>query len=318
MSIVNIKSSKWYSQDVSGVFTLHKDFVEDSRSSRDGFIWVSNEKTGKPQKLHVFKDDVDYSNTNNVSREDIAKDIHDRFDTLDTLIAGVIDGHIRSMAISGAAGIGKTYGTMKQLEEAKADGRINKFTKLSGYCTPIGLYVNLWEHQNAGDVLLLDDIDPFDNMEALNVLKAALDTSGVRNISWNSASAYLRDNGVDKNFEFNGTVIFITNMNFDEMIEKANKLSPHFAAFVNRCVYLDLGIHTNEEILIRINQVVESSNIMKSLHVEEYKDDILEWLEDNRDNVRNISVRTIIRLAEYIRTSPTKWRTIAKTTLIKR
>lgn len=318
MALVNIKSAQWYSQDVSGIFTISKQFVEDTKSKRDGFIWVSNKDTGKPQKLHVFKEDLDFENVCEVSQEEIARDISDRFDTMETLVEGVINGHIKALAMSGAAGIGKTYGTVSQLEQAKRDGRINKFTKLSGYCTPIGLYVQLWEHQNEGDILLLDDIDPFENMESLNVLKAALDTSGTRNISWNSNSSFLRDMGADRNFEFKGTIVFITNMNFDEMIEKATKMSPHFAALVNRCVYLDLGIHTNEEIMIRIHQVVESTSLMRDLRVAEFKDDILRWMDDNRDSIRSISIRTIIRMAEYIKTSPSKWETIARTTLIKR
>jgi len=134
-----------------------------------------------------------------------------------------------------------------------------------------------------------------------------------------SASSFLRDEGIENTFEFRGTVVFISNMNFDKIIEKANKMSPHFAALINRCVYLDLGIHTKQEIMIRINQVIRNSNILAELGVSSsHGDEILAWMKKNQDNIRSLSIRTILQLASFIKTSPNGWEAIAKATMLKR
>ncbi len=315
---VKINSGLFYSNEITGTFPLVKAYIASINSKREGFVWV--EQNSKTVKLHCNAADVTVvGSTDDRSDADISTEIESRFIVMETLVDGIIDRNIKSMILTGAPGIGKSFTVDEKLQAAERAGKC-KVSQLTGSCTPIGLYMQLWNHQNEGDVLILDDIDSiFGDIESLNLLKGALDTGRTRQISWMSASKYLQENDIDNTFEFKGTVLFISNMNFDKMIEKASKMSPHFAALINRCVYLDLGIHTTREIMIRINQVVRNTSILRDLGIsQDHADEIMNWMIENQDNLRSLSIRTILQLASFIKTSEANWKMIAEATMIKR
>ncbi len=318
MTQVEIKSGLFYSQEINGSFPLAKEYVNCHTSKKDGYIWIIRDS--KQIKVHVGRNDFNIITAESLKSDaEISQEIEDRFTVMETLVDGVINRTIKTMILSGAPGIGKSFTVDEKLMKAKREGKI-RFNCLTGSCTPIGLYLQLWNHQNEGDVLVLDDIDSiFNDQESLNLLKGALDTGRTRQISWMSASSFLREEGVDNTFEFKGTVIFITNMNFDEMIEKGTKLSPHFAALVNRAVYLDLGIHSTREIMVRINQVVRNTTMLEDLGVSKmHADEIMDWMDSHKETLRSLSIRTILQLASFIKTSPRCWKMIAEATMIKR
>jgi len=318
MTQVEIKSGLFYSQEINGSFPLAKEYVNCHTSKKDGYIWIIRDS--KQIKVHVGRNDFNIITAESLKSDaEISQEIEDRFTVMETLVDGVINRTIKTMILSGAPGIGKSFTVDEKLMKAKREGKI-RFNCLTGSCTPIGLYLQLWNHQNEGDVLVLDDIDSiFNDQESLNLLKGALDTGRTRQISWMSASSFLREEGVDNTFEFKGTVIFITNMNFDEMIEKGTKLSPHFAALVNRAVYLDLGIHSTREIMVRINQVVRNTTMLEDLGVSKmHADEIMDWMDSHKETLRSLSIRTILQLASFIKTSPRSWKMIAEATMIKR
>jgi len=318
MQNVKINSGLHYSNEISGTFPMAKAYSASTNSKRDGFVWIM--KNDNRVKLHVNPTDIQVVGKNDDKSDAvISQEIENRFNVMETLVDGVIDRNIKSMIISGAPGIGKSFTVDEKLQAAQKAGKC-RVNQLTGSCTPIGLYLQLWNHQNAGDVLILDDIDSiFNDIESLNLLKGALDTGRTRQISWMSASSYLREEGADNTFEFKGTVVFITNMNFDLMIEKASKMSPHFAALVNRCVYLDLGIHSTREIMVRINQVIRNTNILNDLGVSKsHTDEIMKWMVEHKDSLRSLSIRTILQLASFIKTSESNWKMIADATMIKR
>jgi hypothetical protein len=317
---VNIKSALHYKTDISGVFELAAPFKAGVSDKRDGCIWVL--RNGKKTRLHINASDFDIVGESNVpekSDDELSRDIEQRFDVMEMIIDGVIHRSIKSVVLSGAPGIGKTFTVDAKLREAAAKRGLN-FSQLTGSATAIGLYLTLYDHRNVGDVLVLDDLDSiFADQEALNLLKGALDTGQTRTISWMSASKYLRENDIPNSFEFEGTVIFISNMNFDQQIERGTKLAPHLAALINRCVYLDLGIHSTREIMIRIKQVIKNTNILSDLGLaENHTDDIINWMGANADRMRSLSIRTIIQLANFVRTNPFHWQTMAEMTMIKR
>ena len=167
---------------------------------------------------------------------------------------------------------------------------------------------------------MLDDIDSiFDDQEALNLLKGALDTGRQRNISWLGASKFLKEEGADQSFSFNGTVIFITNVNFDERIAKGGKLGVHYEALISRCMYLDLGIHSMREVLVRIHQVIKSTNMMQNLGVSEKQTaEMMNWMTKNVDDLRKVDLRTMIKLAQAVKAAPKGWEKVAKAALCVR
>lgn len=325
---VQIASALWYKTDISGTFPLMGKYKADAGSKRDGFIWIEADfgMNGVTKKTRVAINEKDFSivgapkKTSELTDKQISKEIEDRFEVMEILTQAVIDRSVKSMIVSGAAGIGKTYTIDRMLLDAEKKGKISKFSMLGGSCSAIGLYLQLWNHQNEGNVLVLDDLDSiFDDQEALNLLKGALDTGRTRQISWLGAGKFLEQEGADDTFEFNGTVIFITNHNFDERIAKGGKMAVHYEALISRSMYLDLGIHDMREVIIRIKQVIAKSDMMKKLGVTKAQTDhMMDWLMTNKNELRKVDLRTMIKLAQAMKASKTGWQKIAKAALCRR
>jgi hypothetical protein len=109
----------------------------------------------------------------------------------------------------------------------------------------------------------------------------------------------------------------LTNVDFHELIRKGNKLSPHLSALESRSIYLDLQVRTNREKMMRINQVVNDSTILEDRGVHgESKLELMSYLTDNVEKLRDCSLRTIEKLAALYQASPTQWRLLADSVLL--
>lgn len=247
-----------------------------------------------------------------------SKKIRERFDVLGVLADGVANRNIRSLIVAGAPGVGKTHTLEAKLTVAKKTKKVKELTVIKGSISPIGLYVQLWENRHAGCVILLDDIDTvFNDEEALNLLKGALDTTAKRRISWAKASSFLRDNDIPNSFDYSGQIVFITNTNPDAVIEKGGKMAPHMSALISRSVFLDLCIHDAKSIMIRVEQVISESSMLADLGVNKGQAaEIIGWMHQNLDKLRSVSLRTVIQLASFIKTT-NDWKTIANATMMK-
>ncbi len=244
--------------------------------------------------------------------------ISKRFKIMNIMAEGVVSGEIRALIVSGAPGIGKTYSLEERLASAEMNGEINRFTHLKGKTTPLALFATLYQHKDAGDVLLIDDCDTvFSDEISLNLLKGALDT-GKRNLAWKSASTWLADNGIEDEFEFEGTIVFITNLNFSKRIEKGSSDAVHLQALISRSNYLDLMVHSNREILIRVKQIIEGTNIIaKQGLTPQQGEELTEWLVENRDKMLEISIRSVLKIAAYIKADPIEWQDMASVMMLR-
>ncbi|SVE47956.1 uncharacterized protein METZ01_LOCUS500810, partial [marine metagenome] len=167
------------------------------------------------------------------------KRIRERFDILDEMTQASIDGVVRGLVVTGPPGVGKSYGVETVLDKSglfdKIGNRPAKYEIIKGAMTPLGLYALLYNNSDKGTVLVLDDCDSILWEElALNLLKGALDSTKNRKIHWNADSALLRRERIPDHFEFNGSLIFITNLKFDNLNRKS-KISDHLEAILSRC-----------------------------------------------------------------------------------
>ena len=247
-----------------------------------------------------------------------AETIRERFSVLSILADGVAARNIRSLIVAGAPGVGKTHTLEEKLGEAKRTGKVKEVTVIKGSISAIGLYVQLWENRKAGNVILLDDIDAvFGDEEAMNLLKGALDTTKKRRISWAKVSSFLRDADIPNSFDYEGQIVFITNTNPDAVIERAGKMAPHMAALVSRSVFLDLCIHDAESIMIRVEQVLAESSMLEQLKLTKGQAaEIVGWMHQNLQRLRSVSLRTVIQLAGFVKTTD-DWQSLARATLLK-
>ena len=238
------------------------------------------------------------------------------FTVLSKVSHGVVLGHIKAAIVSGAPGCGKSHSLEQALTAAEGTGTI-RYTSMKGACSAIGLYKMLFECSEPGSVLLIDDCDDvFSDESSLNLLKACLDTGKTRRVHWNKESKALENEGVPRNFEFNGAVIFITNIDFAHEISKQNKMAPHYNALLSRSLYVDLRIHSKMEILVRVQQVVFENEFLHDNDINRKQaQEMVDWLTSNVNHLRCLSIRTVIQMAAFIKTDR-DWRVMAEALLL--
>ena len=255
------------------------------------------------------------------SDESIITRIKERFEILEDMTKGVKKGDVRAMIVSGPPGVGKSFGVEAVLTKDdlfdKLGERKPRYEIVKGAMSAIGLYSKLYEYSKKGCVLVFDDCDSIllDDL-SLNILKAALDSSKKRTISWNTDSRVLRHEGIPNSFEFCGSAIFITNIKFEHV--RSKKLRDHLDALESRCHYLDLTIDTNREKILRIKQIV-ADGMLDAYELEQIaKDEVVQFIESNADKMRELSLRMVIKIADLRASMPVKWKAVAAMTCMKR
>lgn len=274
---------------------------------------VSIKKTNLSQTVSVS------STYNTQTYKEIKTDISKRFNVLERLVSGVINSTINSLIVTGAPGVGKTYTIESMLYSAAKETRINAYKSIKGTLSPIMLYMLLWEYRDKGNVLVIDDTDTiFDNLDGLNILKAALDTGQRRTISYLKKSIILEEEGIPNSFDFCGNVIFVSNIDFDDVSRAGGKLSPHVNALMSRSLYVDLGLHTPLALMARIEEVCTNGHILGNYGLDsQTKQAIVEWIKENRDHLRSLSLRTAMQLAQ-LASQEGDWESFAKVTMLRK
>jgi hypothetical protein len=126
----------------------------------------------------------------------------------------------------------------------------------------------------------------------------------------------LANEGVPDRFEFQGSVIMITNIKFDYV--KSKKLQDHLAAIMSRCHYLDLTMDTVRDRMLRCKQVLAEGNMMRDYGFnDEEQKEIMDFMFDNQKNLNEISLRMITKIADLKKMSD-DWKKLARVTCMKR
>lgn len=282
-------------------------------------------RASKADTVLEFDTDAILAREAEVAREtdaEILARLAERFEILDEMTRAVKSGDVRAMIVSGPPGVGKSYGVETQLQKDDLFNTLSnkkpKFEIVKGAVSALGLYAKLYEFSETGSVIVFDDCDSlfFDEL-SLNMLKAALDTSAKRVISWNTDSRLLRNEGIPDRFEFKGAVIFITNIKFAHV--RSKKLRDHLNALESRCHYIDLEMDTQREKLLRIKQVINDNQMLAPYEFDEAgNQELVNFVETNKDSLRELSLRTVIKAADLRKAFPTRWQAMAKTTIMRR
>ena len=231
--------------------------------------------------------------------------INTRFGFVEKLVTMVAAGVQPSAVITGEGGLGKTYTVTKTLEDAGYKdisdlgefqvGEVisrKSFTTVKGYSTAKGLYRTLFEN-NSG-IIVFDDCDAvLKDPVALNLLKGALDSYGKRIISWN---ADMRDEDLPRSFNFTGRVIFISNMdqnNIDQAIR-------------SRSMLIDLSMTADQKI-DRMEYIAKSDSFMPE-YESNIKQDALNLIRELKDVAKEISLRTLISVCKVRAANPKDYR----------
>lgn len=225
-------------------------------------------------------------------------DLETALQDLDDLLTGMIKKNLgNAILVAGRGGIGKTHTVEQVLHKlGLSDGE--GYFKITGAASPAALYRELFNHRKG--IILFDDCDSvFDSQDGRNLLKNATDTKKVRKVSWSKISdvyfdpAETDDEAYEKNvkagsfpkfFNFEGKIIFISNM-------KKDKLDPD-GALRTRAFIVDVD-PTNEDVI----------NFMKKICNKIELDDGMELSEKERLEVvdviaslgKNIDLRKLVR-----------------------
>ena len=235
-------------------------------------------------------------------------DINTRFGFVEKLVTMVATGVQPSAVITGEGGLGKTYTVTKtlaahgykdisELAEFQVGSVINTskcFMMVKGYSTAKGLYRTLFENQKS--VIVFDDCDAvLKDPVALNLLKGALDSYGKRIISWN---ADMKDDDLPRSFNFEGRVIFISNMDQDRIDQ----------AIRSRSMMIDLSMTLDQKI-DRMEFIAKSDEFLPEYDAT-IKADALALIRKIKSECKEISLRTLIAVSK-VRASNKDWKDLA-------
>ena len=241
--------------------------------------------------------------------------IDTRFDFVHDVVTMVATKKTPSVIITGEGGLGKSYSVVKALKaaglkdmtEVIAESDIGSvivsekcFTIFKGYSTAKALYRTLYENRNS--TIVFDDCDSIlKDTDALNVLKGALDSFDKRIISWNSE---LKDDSIPRMFQFKGSIVFISNMS-PEKLDQALK---------SRSMCIDLGM-TLDQKLERMATIIKSDDFLPNISIDSKKA-ALEVIAENKDQAKEVSLRTLISTAKIAENGSSNWKQLAKYMLI--
>ena len=343
VSFIKIKNGAYRTTDVSNqVFQLVDQFKQ---TAKGNYVTVKNGGAfpGFPEDIRVkvegmsdyeFVSEQEFVDAGNTpvaeakaleaaqeTDEEVIERIRQRFEILDEMTTAATNGDIRAMIVSGPPGVGKSFGVERIVEKAclfdQISGKRLRAEVVKGSATALGLYSTLYKYSDSNCMLVFDDCDSIllDDV-ALNLLKGALDSGKKRKISWLSDSNLLRREGIPDSFNFNGSVVFITNLKFDQM--KSQKLRDHLDALQSRCHYLDLTLDTMRDKVLRIKQIAKDGELFREYDFDQcVQDEIIEFLDTNKNKFREMSLRMAIKVADLRKSFPLKWQAMAQMTCMK-
>ncbi len=276
----------------------------------------------KPGKVTL---DTDYESVfaAGESDDEAMNRINETFLMLDKVTDACARGVVRGLVVSGPPGIGKSFGVEKQLDAANMfrtmAGQDPKFEIITGGVSAIGLFQKLYHNRDAERVLMFDDCDAvlFEE-ESLSLLKGALNSGDKRRISWNKESRTLLSEGIPDTFDFEASIIFLSNVDFERTIAKGSRVAAHLEAIMSRCHYLDLEIGSMRDKLLRIKQVVRDGMLAPYAFTPQQEAAVLAFVFDNSEYLREVSLRMVKKVADFVKADPKGWLEMAEATCLQR
>jgi hypothetical protein len=190
-----------------------------------------------------------------------------------------------SLVITGMAGTGKTH-LVKETLKSMGLRESYEFVHFKGRATAAGLFITLY--QNSDKVVVLDDCDSvFKDDDAVNILKAALDSYDTRKISYISSRPLKDEYGepLPAHFEFTGRIIFISNI-------EQSKLD---AAIRSRSFVSDISMNTTQ-MFKRMEQLMPTMEKSIPLAAKQQALDIMKKLDEKFAGI-DINLRSFIKAA---------------------
>lgn len=242
--------------------------------------------------------------------------INERFEIMTAYVEMVAERQLASTVITGEGGLGKSFTVlrtlhkcgMKDISKLDIGDRIysnnpSEYVVVKGYSTAKGLFRTLYENRNR--IVVFDDCDSIlKDPNAVNILKAALDSYDVRMVSWN-AEGWGSDDDLPKSFEFEGGVIFISNLPKAKVPQ----------AIRSRAMCADVSM-SREEVVERMRTIAASDEFMPEFE-QQHKEEALEFIASNAHNpmIQQLNLRSLVNAVKARASKPNNWQRLALYTI---
>jgi Cdc6-like AAA superfamily ATPase len=210
----------------------------------------------------------------------------------ESFVSKVIRGVHKNAILQGPPGLGKSHVVQTALINAKkTEGK--DFVIVKGHITPLQLFGTLYMFRRPGQVVVLDDCDDImANEIGISIIKAASDPDN-RRVTYSTTRSPIIAGTVVKDFVFNGTLIICSNVAMDT--GNAGRRNQHMRAILSRTTNWPMGWDTKEQKFAQVyNMVVNHDYLSATLRTritEPQKEELLAYLLDNLDEIRNLDLR---------------------------
>ena len=242
----------------------------------------------------------------------IAIEVQDIFDGVyaqTQSFAKNISSAINGLLVSGDAGTGKTYTVKKALVDLGVAGNV-EYIK-GGKITAASLYVKLWLNRGKHRVIVLDDVDIIHHSEKNKIIPMILGACELghnREVSWETAkaNALMEEVGAPMNFNFNGTLIWITNDTIDDIQKSCKQWKSALLSRFNvaRCYFTDeqkymYTIHLCENVGM-LNGACQDHKQADGTpgYPQDVIDNTIEYMYNNYRRLVEITPRIALRIAD--------------------
>jgi hypothetical protein len=268
----------------------------------------------------------------NLAKLDISKlSEHDVLDALDkhyTSLRKFVRGVAQNkwhLIVNGDAGMGKTE-TVNDVLDAVENVKVDS---VSGTISPVLLYGKLQENSKRNSILVIDDSDKtLEDTECLEVLKASLDSKEDKTVDWTKYSTVLNKKNLKTSFKYEGRTIIITN----KMLRTAPSEMPttqqqRVSPLLSRVHYFKAGVPSTQWKIaaIKMHKIGYESKWEPGVKYElrclkgvslTIQNEVIDWLEQHQDELREISFRIVKILVDLIEEEPDFWEELASASLL--
>jgi hypothetical protein len=251
----------------------------------------------------------------------IVRRVNDRFETIQKVAEVFVTGNSaqKGLLVSGDAGTGKSWWIKQAFVKTDTTTRVD-YCKSRSFTAP-AFYAKLWENRNPGDVVVFDDCSLSsmggENFRKLtDFLKGALElTSGPRMLGYEAASQnqLFRELGVEREFDFQGSIIWITNTSFEKL---AKKFGDHWEAIERRFIPVEVKLTKEEKymytsyLITDLDMLGENCDSYEGGYPEDIIEETLDFLDSNYENFKDITPGVAIKIADTMHQFPTMYETI--------